>query len=131
MSKVKQMILLQFSHNVFLDFIGLHTSFSSKRMREENGYKHIEEAIRKLETSHVKDLKQFDNISSDNEKRLIGQFCASRADKFTWGVADRTASIKISKMVASKQKGYFEDRRPGANADPYKIISTLVTSILL
>lgn len=100
-------------------------------MREDNGYKHIEEAMKRLEKSHCSDLKQYEGPLGDNKKRLIGQFCASRADKFSWGVADRTASVKISKIVASKKKGYFEDRRPGADADPYVVISTLIKTILL
>lgn len=100
-------------------------------MREDNGYKDIEEAIKKLEKSHAKDLQEFDNAQCDNKKRLTGKFCTSRADKFSWGVADRTASIKISKVVATKKRGHFEDRRPGANADPYKVINTLVRKILL
>lgn len=110
---------------------GLHTTFSAKRMRDDEGYKHIQEAIKKLEKSHKEDVQHFDNSRSDNKRRLIGQANDSHYDKFTWGVADRTASVKIPKLVASKKKGYFEDRRPGANADPYKIIVTLIKTIFL
>lgn len=100
-------------------------------MRENDGYKQIQEAIKKLEKSHKEDVKHFDNPRGDNKKRLNGQGSDSHYDKFTWGVADRTASVKVPKLVASKKKGYFEDRRPGANADPYKIIDALVRTTLL
>lgn len=94
-------------------------------MRESDGYKHIEEAMKKLEKSqqHQDDHKSC-NKAIDNKKPLP-------TPKFTWGVADRTAAVKIPRSVKSKKKGYFEDRRPHADMDPYKVIHNLVTSILL
>lgn len=94
-------------------------------MRENDGYKYIEEAMKKLEKSQQqqKDKEKCDR-TTDNKK-------PSPAPKFTWGVADRTASVKIPRSVKSKKKGYFEDRRPHADMDPYKVIHNLVTSILL
>lgn len=101
-------------------------------MREDGGYKHIETAIKKLEQGHKEYLKVCDTSEGqENKKRLIGRFATSRTDKFTWGVGDRAASIKIPKSVASKKKGHFEDRRPSASADPYRIIAALVSTIIL
>ena len=44
-------------------------------------------------------------------------------DDFTWGIGDRSASVRVPFEAARNNKGYFEDRRPGANADPYQVSS--------
>jgi len=49
--------------------------------------------------------------------------------KFSWGVSDRGASIRVPQDTAKEWKGYIEDRRPGSNADPYKIIREIVKSL--
>ena len=45
------------------------------------------------------------------------------------GVADRGASIRIPRSVANQGCGYFEDRRPGANADPYEVATALLETV--
>ena len=49
--------------------------------------------------------------------------------KFKSGVADRGASIRIPRHVSTKGSGYLEDRRPGANANPYEVASRLLKTI--
>ncbi|NNK91922.1 MAG: glutamine synthetase, partial [Acidimicrobiia bacterium] len=50
-------------------------------------------------------------------------------DQFSYGVSDRGASIRIPWQVALDKKGYIEDRRPNANADPYILASLLTETI--
>ncbi len=61
------------------------------------------------------------------EDRLTGAHETQRYDQFSYGVSDRGASIRIPWQVAADQKGYIEDRRPNANADPY-VIAALMTN---
>ncbi|KAJ8984707.1 hypothetical protein NQ317_004968 [Molorchus minor] len=101
-------------------------------MREENGFKHIEEAVKKLEKTHAEDIKVYDlSGGMENRKRLTGKNETSNLDKFTWGVANRNGSVRIPRSVAMEKRGYFEDRRPAGNADPYQIINALVRSCLI
>ena len=51
-------------------------------------------------------------------------------DQFSYGVSDRGASVRIPWQVARDGKGYLEDRRPNANADPY-VVATLITNTCL
>ena len=37
--------------------------------------------------------------------------------------------IRVPKDTAENWEGYVEDRRPGSNADPYKIIREIVKSL--
>jgi len=46
------------------------------------------------------------------------------------GVANRGASIRIPREAAAKGCGYFEDRRPASNADPYQITAIIVETTL-
>lgn len=111
---------------------GLHCNFSTEAMREENGLAEIEKGITKLSTQHIQHLRHYaPHEGKDNEKRLIGTHETSRMYKFTSGVADRGVSIRIPRMVEQEKKGYFEDRRPASNADPYKVTEVLVKTICL
>ncbi len=50
-------------------------------------------------------------------------------DQSSSGVANRGASIRIPREVAAKGYGYFEDRRPASNADPYRVTGILMETI--
>ena len=101
---------------------GCHVNYSTKKMREENGIAHIMSAIEKLSTKHLEHIAVY---GEDNNERLTGLHETSSMEKFTHGVADRGASIRIPRTTQVNQCGYFEDRRPSASADMY-----LVTSII-
>ena len=105
---------------------GGHVNVSSKKMREEGGLEEIKKAIAKLEKNHTHDMK---NYGDHNEKRLTGHHETQSIHKFTWGVGDRGSSVRINKSVAEKGKGYFEDRRPASNLDPYLVLSSILNSI--
>ena len=66
-----------------------------------------------------------ENYGKDNNKRMCGLYETSKYDTFSYGVADRTSSIRIPKDTFKNKKGYFEDRRPASNIDPY-IVSSLI-----
>ena len=51
---------------------------------------------------------------------------------FGQGVANRGASIRVGRDTEKAGKGYFEDRRPASNMDPYVVTSMIAeTTILL
>jgi Glutamine synthetase, catalytic domain len=45
---------------------------------------------------------------------------------FTWGVENRSASVRIPISVHYQGHGYYEDRRPTSDMDPYLATSVLV-----
>lgn len=107
---------------------GLHTNFSNKKMRElgsESYYKAIFRAFETRMKEHI------DEYGSDNHLRLTGKFETQSIDKFTWGVSDRGASIRVPKIVGETWNGYLEDRRPSSNADPYRIIKVISDTLKL
>ncbi|KAG5976693.1 glutamate--ammonia ligase [Claviceps cyperi] len=105
---------------------GLHSNFSTKEMRADGGLKFIEEAIKKLEPFHHDCIKEY---GEDNDQRLTGRHETGSINEFSSGVANRGASIRIPRETAAKGCGYFEDRRPASNADPYRVTKILMTSI--
>lgn len=58
---------------------------------------------------------------SDNLARLTGTNETSSHNTFTWGKGTRNTSIRIN-------NGYYEDRRPGANVDPYLAVASILRS---
>lgn len=50
---------------------------------------------------------------------------------YSYGVANRGCSIRIGRMVPVEKCGYYEDRRPASNLDPYTVTRLLVQSTLL
>lgn len=89
-------------------------------MREENGIVAINEAIEKLSKNHPAHIKAYDpRGGKDNERRLTGNHETSSIHDFSSGVANRSCSIRIPRGCSDERKGYFEDRRPSSNCDPY------------
>ena len=107
---------------------GLHTNFSNNRMREEGGKEYFN-SIFKVFESRAK--THIDNYGSDNHLRLTGKYETQSIDKFSWGVSDRGASIRVPKNVGETWKGYLEDRRPSSNANPYCILNVICESLEL
>lgn len=111
---------------------GAHHNFSTKAMRANGGMKVIEEAIKKLSKQQERHIRAYDpKEGKDNERRLVGRLETSSIDKFSWGIANRGTSVRIPRGVASAGKGYFEDRRPSSNCDPYAVCNALVRTCLL
>jgi glutamine synthetase len=107
---------------------GLHTNFSTLQMREENGINVIKDAINKLENAHMKHMKEY---GKDNEMRMTGIHETAHYYTFTWGMRDRSASVRIPPSVVKSNKGYLEDRRPGSNADPYLVTALIYETVVL
>jgi glutamine synthetase len=101
---------------------GAHTNFSTKAMRE--GYDAIITACEGL-GEHL--LEHVHNYGAGIEARLTGRHETAPWDRFSYGVSDRGASVRIPWQVAVDQRGYIEDRRPNANSDPY-VVTRLITS---
>ena len=60
---------------------------------------------------------------SGNEERMTGLHETADYHKFSYGVANRGCSIRIPRTTEANKKGYFEDRRPSSNMDPYVVTS--------
>lgn len=106
---------------------GMHANFSTKEIRDPNtGKDAIAKAIAALEKKHNEHIKLYGH---GLDRRLTGLHETCDINTFKSGAADRGASIRIPRQVEEKGYGYFEDRRPGANADPYLVAARLCTTV--
>ncbi|KAK9380832.1 uncharacterized protein V2V93DRAFT_369680 [Kockiozyma suomiensis] len=105
---------------------GCHTNVSTKSMRVEGGMAHIESAIEKLSKRHLEHIGVY---GEDNEKRLTGKHETASITQFSSGVANRGCSIRIPRSVSKDGYGYFEDRRPASNIDPYLVTGIMVETV--
>ncbi len=110
---------------------GCHANFSTKSMRESpDGLKDITNAIKKLEENHDDHMKVY---GENNDKRMLGQYETSSYETFSFDFnkpVNRGASIRIGHDTIKEGKGYFEDRRPASNVDPYLATSIITNTCL-
>lgn len=107
---------------------GCHTNYSTEAMRVDGGYKHIIAAIEKLGNKHEEHIAVY---GTGNERRLTGAHETASMHAFSYGVANRGCSIRIPRVSEAEGKGYFEDRRPASNMDPYVVTAKIVKTTLL
>eukprot|EP00200_Dunaliella_tertiolecta_P003590 CAMPEP_0202347934 /NCGR_PEP_ID=MMETSP1126-20121109/6085_1 /ASSEMBLY_ACC=CAM_ASM_000457 /TAXON_ID=3047 /ORGANISM="Dunaliella tertiolecta, Strain CCMP1320" /LENGTH=406 /DNA_ID=CAMNT_0048939559 /DNA_START=348 /DNA_END=1568 /DNA_ORIENTATION=+ len=108
---------------------GGHVNFSNKATRvAPTGWQAIQEQCEKLGKRHALHIAAY---GEGNERRLTGKHETSSMNDFSWGVANRGCSIRVGRMVPVEKCGYYEDRRPSSNLDPYVVTRLLVETTLL
>tara|TARA_B100000683_G_C12474172_1_gene548874 strand:+ start:500 stop:1546 length:1047 start_codon:yes stop_codon:yes gene_type:complete len=106
---------------------GMHTNFSTRDMRDKSkGMGAIESAVNNLAEKHQLHIENYGSGLAD---RLTGLHETCSINEFRSGNSDRGASIRIPMATTRKGYGYIEDRRPGANSDPYIVSELLMKTI--
>ncbi len=106
---------------------GMHANFSNNLLRtcgKQSVYEQICKSFESVIQEHIA------VYGADNDQRLTGAHETQSIDKFSFGVSDRGASIRIPiATVENGWKGWLEDRRPASNADPYKVAGRIVETV--
>lgn len=103
---------------------GCHVNFSTAAMMQSgNGYETIMSFIEKLKNKHEEHIAVY---GDDNVERLTGTHETSDMSSFSFGVANRTASIRIPRETDKNGCGYIEDRRPSGSANMYVVTAKLL-----
>jgi glutamine synthetase len=105
---------------------GCHVNFSTKEMREEGGLKIIEDTMEKLKNNHEEHIKVY---GLHNNERLSGEHETSSIHDFSYGYSTRDTSIRIPAQTIIDGCGYFEDRRPASNCDPYMVSLRMLDTV--
>ena len=106
---------------------GMHCNFSTTHLREVGGKAYFEALMAAFAANKDAHIAVY---GPDNHLRLTGKHETASIDTFSWGVADRGASIRVPhSFVRNDYKGYLEDRRPNSQADPYEIASQVLKTI--
>nr|VDC81982.1 unnamed protein product [Brassica rapa] len=100
----------------------------TKTMRNDGGLAVIKKAIEKLQVKHKEHIAAY---GEGNERRLTGKHETADINTFSWGVANRGASVRVGRDTEKEGKGYFEDRRPASNMDPYVVTSMIAETTIL
>jgi glutamine synthetase len=106
---------------------GMHANFSNTVLRTCGS----KETYEKICGGFAPRIKEHISVyGADNHMRLTGKHETQSIDKFSFGVSDRGASIRIPvATVQNGWKGWLEDRRPASNADPYKVAAEIIRTV--
>ncbi len=106
---------------------GMHANFSTTYMREVGGKEYFEALMAAFDREKMEHIAVY---GPNNHLRLTGLHETAPIDAFSYGVADRGASIRIPhSFIENDYKGYLEDRRPNSEGDPYQIASRILKTI--
>ena len=107
---------------------GMHANFSTTYMRETGGKEYFEALMAAFESARDRSHRGLwpgQSPASDRPARD-----RSRSNQFSYGVADRGASVRVPhSFVNNGYKGYLEDRRPNSQGDPYQIASQILKTV--
>ncbi len=108
---------------------GMHANFSNTALRESGKKEVYDQTCSKFATDEAI-AACIAVYGPDNELRLTGLHETQAIDKFTYGVSDRGASIRIPIItVENNWHGWLEDRRPNSAADPYKVAAVIIDTV--
>lgn len=106
---------------------GMHANFSTKHLREVGGKEYFEKLMDRFKENMEEHIAVY---GPDNHMRLTGLHETQAIDTFSYGIADRGASIRVPhSFVNADYKGYLEDRRPNSQGDPYAIAGRILKTI--
>jgi glutamine synthetase len=108
---------------------GAHTNYSTNDTRDKTkGLKVMEDYCALLAKHHEAHIKVY---GEDNELRLTGKHETASMTKFSYAIGGRGHSVRIPQQSQDNGCGYFEDRRPASNVDPYLNCTIIVDTTLL
>ena len=105
---------------------GGHCNFSTKALRSEGGLKVLDKIMKVLEKNHKDDLK---HTGEGNNLRMLGTHETPNPEEFKYMIGHRYGSVRINDDFEKTGKGYFEDRRPGGNVNPYLYLRILLDRV--
>ena len=106
---------------------GMHANFSNTTLRTCGSKETYEEICKKFGNTINEHISVY---GADNDKRLTGLHETQSIDKFSYGISDRGASIRIPIItVENGWKGWLEDRRPASNANPYGVAAAIINTV--
>lgn len=106
---------------------GMHANFSNELLRTCGSQSVFESVCKAFEPVVAEHIAAY---GAYNDQRLTGHHETQSIDKFSYGVSDRGASIRIGvTTVENGWKGWLEDRRPASNADPYRVAAVIVKTV--
>jgi len=106
---------------------GCHANYSTSTTRAEGGHSEIINHMTRLSSSHAACMKLY---GDGNYARMTGSCETANYSMFSWGIGTRDTSVRIGEETSLAKKGYYEDRRPAANCNPYLVTACIVDSTL-
>lgn len=106
---------------------GCHINYSTVFTRRDNGYKTILDLMPTFGDTHMEHISEY---GEGNSERLTGKLETSTMSEFSYGVSDRGSSVRIPIQTKLDGKGYFEDRRPASNVNPYRAVTMLLSTTI-
>ncbi|GLC45189.1 hypothetical protein PLESTB_000426100 [Pleodorina starrii] len=104
--------------------LGCYFKYSTTATRQApGGLGAIEQQLARLQATHIQHQFAYNDGKLD-------RLAAPQASSFTHAVGSAHASVVVPSLTYLQQGGYFTDRRPPSDADPYKVTLLLAATTL-
>ena len=108
---------------------GMHVNFSNSFLRTCNSRETFFSCCEAF-GSPSRIAAHMEAYGAYNVERLTGEHETAHINDFSFGVSDRSASIRIPiTTVENDWCGWLEDRRPASNANPYAVVAEIIKTI--
>lgn len=111
--------------------MGCYIKYSTEETRKPGiGLVAIQQHVGRLQATHMQHIMAYGKGSLQRVMSKASSCSQSAVSSFTCGFGNKAAMVVVPTTTMVRRSGYYVDRRPASNVDPYAVTMLLVSTTL-